>query len=104
MQYIGAAKRDVDQADGLDEFGSRMERLASKDLGPASEAMHADRTEQLSARLPNPDLRAVAILKLAGHTNNEIATEMGFTRRTIQRMLNLIRLSWDDLLKTNDET
>lgn len=108
VQYSEAQKRQPDklirQADGLDEFGSRMERLVSDADGPASEAMHADRMEQLLARLSNPDLRAVAVLRLAGHTNDQIAAELGFTRRTIQRMLNLIRISWVELLSASDES
>lgn len=108
VQYTEAGKRQADklirQADGLDEFGSRLERVACDADGPQSEAVHAERVEQLMARLPNPDLRALAILKLAGHTNDEIAKELGFTRRTIQRMLNLIRISWDDLLSSGDQS
>jgi DNA-directed RNA polymerase specialized sigma24 family protein len=108
VQYTEADKRNADrlirQADGLDEFGSRLERVASREDGPQSEAIHADRVEQLLARLPNPDLRALVILRLAGHTNDEIAVELGFTRRTIQRMLNLIRISWDDLLSAEDQS
>jgi hypothetical protein len=108
VQYVDAGKRNSDlvlgQAEGLDEFGSRLERLVHDAPGPQSEVMHQDLTEQLLARLPNADLRAVAVLRLAGHTNEEIASELGFTRRTIQRMLNLIRLRWDDLRPTGSRS
>lgn len=98
-QYLKADKRSMDlvadNAEVLDEFGSRLERIVCDAHGPESEAIHAERTERLLAKLDDPELRAVAILKIAGHTNDEIAVEMGLTRRTIQRMLNLIRLCWD---------
>lgn len=44
--------------------------------------------------LNDPDLERLVVLKLDGHANDEIAVCMGFTRRTIQRMLSLIRVVW----------
>lgn len=99
-QYLKAEKRNpgmvVNQADARDEFGSRLERIISNAPGAESAAIQAERTEQLLAKLANPDLRTVAVLRLAGYSNEEIAAEMGFTRRTSQRMLALIRLCWEE--------
>jgi DNA-binding CsgD family transcriptional regulator len=36
----------------------------------------------------------VALMKLEGLTNDEIAGRLGYSRRTIQRMLSLIRDVW----------
>lgn len=97
-QYVGAAKRNVNQllqqADRLDEFGSRLERLVSPSPSPVSEIIRAEDAEELLRKLNDPDLRAVAIMRLAGHSNDEIAVEMGYARRTIQRMLTVIRSCW----------
>ena len=38
---------------------------------------------------------SLALWKLEGYTNDEIAGLMGYTRRTIQRMLAVIRQSWE---------
>jgi len=46
--------------------------------------------------LNDPELEKVAVLKLEGYSNDEVAQELGYTRRTIQRMLNLIRVLWQN--------
>jgi DNA-directed RNA polymerase specialized sigma24 family protein len=45
--------------------------------------------------LPSTDLRTLALLRLEGYSNEEAAQSMGYTRRTIQRMLALIRRLWE---------
>lgn len=49
--------------------------------------------------LGDPDLEKIALWKLAGHTNEEIASEQGCTRVTIQRKLRLIRVLWTSELQ-----
>jgi DNA-directed RNA polymerase specialized sigma24 family protein len=44
----------------------------------------------------------VALLKLDGHTNDEIAESIGYTRRTVQRILTVIRQNWTALLEEGD--
>lgn len=53
---------------------------------------------ELIALLGDVNLQQVALLKFEGYTNNEIAVKMNRTRRTIQRMLNLIRNLWNEEL------
>ena len=50
----------------------------------------------LFALLNDPELESLVMLKLEGYTNDEIAEKLGYTRRTIQRMLNLVRDAWKD--------
>ena len=45
----------------------------------------------LLAKLNDCNLERVAVLKLEGFTNEEIAVKLNRTRRTVQRMLDLIR-------------
>jgi RNA polymerase sigma factor (sigma-70 family) len=45
--------------------------------------------------LPEPDLRQVALMKLEGHTNHEIAEALQCGERSVERKLNLIRKRWD---------
>ncbi len=40
----------------------------------------------------------IALLRLEGYTNDEIALRMGLSPRTIERKLQLIRQTWSDLL------
>ena len=54
----------------------------------------ADEHQRLMNRLDQPMLQQVAIRKMEGYTNQEIATELGVTQRSIERKLNRIRLIW----------
>lgn len=47
--------------------------------------------QMLLAKLNDCNLEKIAVLKLDGYTNEEIALKINRTRRTVQRMLDLIR-------------
>lgn len=44
----------------------------------------------------DPGLRSVALLRLMGYKNREIAQELECTERTVERKLQLVRSIWDD--------
>lgn len=50
--------------------------------------------ERLLDVLGNDEFRKVALLKVEGYTNNEIANALQCTRRTVQRRLEFIRTVW----------
>ena len=55
--------------------------------------------ESLEARLAtlgDATLERIALAKLAGETNAEIAAALGVTERTVERKLTLIRAKWRD--------
>jgi DNA-directed RNA polymerase specialized sigma24 family protein len=62
---------------------------------PALAAVVADEIRTLFDRLDGDDLREIAQLKLDGYTNDEIATKLGCTVRTVCRRLALIRDIWE---------
>lgn len=51
--------------------------------------------QELLAKL-DEDLRAVAVLRLLGYKNREIAVEFGWTERKVERKLHLIRMAWEE--------
>jgi DNA-directed RNA polymerase specialized sigma24 family protein len=53
-----------------------------------------EQCERLLAILDDDELRFIAIWKLEGNTNDEIAERLNRTRQTVQRKLNLIRSIW----------
>jgi DNA-directed RNA polymerase specialized sigma24 family protein len=61
---------------------------------PADAALVAEECRRLLEALGEEDLRAVALWKLEGHTNEEIARKLGCVRLTVQRKLRLIRDLW----------
>jgi DNA-directed RNA polymerase specialized sigma24 family protein len=52
--------------------------------------------ERLLRALGDPQLRSIAIWKLEGYTEKELAAMLGCTERTIQRKLQLIRAIWQE--------
>lgn len=80
--------------DVVNEVGSRLERVVDDGLEVDHQLIADDLAGELIKALGDPELEAVAIMRLQGFTNDEIADKLQLTRRTIQRMLNLIRARW----------
>ncbi len=70
------------------------DQIMGDDPTPEFLALMADEHQRLMNRLDQPMLQQVAIRKMEGYTNQEIATELGVTQRSIERKLNRIRLIW----------
>ena len=56
--------------------------------------MLTEECERLVGLLGDPELQQVALWRLEGFNNEEIAAKLKYTRRTVQRMLKLIRQVW----------
>ena len=61
---------------------------------PEFAAMMAEACQRLLERLGNPNLEALAVAKMEGYTNEEIAERFGCSVRTVERQLRLIRKTW----------
>jgi DNA-directed RNA polymerase specialized sigma24 family protein len=61
---------------------------------PALAAQVAEEYARLLASLGDDDLRSVAVCKLEGYTNAEIAARLGRAPATVERKLRLIRDAW----------
>jgi DNA-directed RNA polymerase specialized sigma24 family protein len=55
----------------------------------------AEQCQRLLELLQAEDLRSIALLKMEGYTNDEIADRLDCVRSTVQRKLNLIRSRWE---------
>ena len=71
-----------------------VEALAGAEPTPEFAALVAEEFRRLIALLPDADLRALAVWKLEGHSNDEIATRWGCVPRTVERRLKVIRSLW----------
>jgi RNA polymerase sigma factor (sigma-70 family) len=95
-------KRDVarDQAGAsAPEFDSGPSRwaLEQMDAGtptPEEAAVLNEALERRLQALPEPELREIALRKLEGYTNREIAALRTCTERTVERKLERIRSKW----------
>jgi RNA polymerase sigma factor (sigma-70 family) len=56
----------------------------------------ADELQSRLACLKKADLVAIALRKLDGYTNDEIAAQLGCARSTVERRLRLIRMHWSE--------
>jgi RNA polymerase sigma factor (sigma-70 family) len=73
-----------------------MEQFLSTEPTPELIVELAEEYQHLLDSLPESELRAIALWKLEGYTDGEIATRLGCVRRTVERKLNRIRGLWKE--------
>jgi RNA polymerase sigma factor (sigma-70 family) len=73
--------------------------LLAREPTPEEAAEVADECRRLLDALPEPELRQVALWKVEGYTNEEIAARLDCVPRTVERKLSRIRLLWQHELK-----
>ena len=78
------------------EEGSALARLLGREPDPQFAAEVAEECRHLLGRLGDATLQAIAVWKMEGHTNEEIAAKLGRSHRTVERKLRLIRSIWED--------
>jgi DNA-directed RNA polymerase specialized sigma24 family protein len=74
---------------------SRLVELVGREPDPEFALQVAERCRQLLERLDDPTLQAVAVWKMEGHTNEEIAGKIDRSVGTVERKLQLIRRIWE---------
>ena len=72
-----------------------LEQIEGPEPTPAFAAQVAEECRRLVERLDSPELRRVALRKMEGYSNEEIAAQLGCGLRTVERRLQLIRSSWE---------
>jgi DNA-directed RNA polymerase specialized sigma24 family protein len=71
-----------------------LEQLASREPTPELAAQVADQCRRLLELLGDATLRSVAVWKMEGYTNAEIAAKLACAQVTVERKLQLIRTLW----------
>jgi DNA-directed RNA polymerase specialized sigma24 family protein len=95
-----AQKRDAGKARHVSALAEEEEATAFTELigrepEPAFVAEVAEECRRLLGLLPDPDLRALAVWKMEGYTNDEIARLLDCSAPTVERKLRRIRGTWD---------
>ena len=90
-------REDAEAADrpGEDLPGTILDRIDSDGPTPAEAALLNEALERRFQMLKDPDLRQIALWKLEGYTNPEIAARLDCTLRTVERKLERIRAYWE---------
>jgi RNA polymerase sigma factor (sigma-70 family) len=70
------------------------EQCIDREPTPEFAAMLAEEFQRRIDGLPDPSLRQVALWRLEGYSNDEIAQQLGCVSRTVERKLDLIRKAW----------
>jgi DNA-directed RNA polymerase specialized sigma24 family protein len=94
LQHEGREKRDWRRNQPASSESGNVE-LAGREPDPAFAAQVAEECEKLLTMLADADLRQIAVRKMEGYTNKEIAEELDCSLVTIERRLRLIRREWD---------
>ena len=71
-----------------------LEQLLTREPTPEEAAEVADECRRLLDLLDEPELRQVALWKVEGYTNEEIAARLDCVPRTVERKVRRIRLLW----------
>ena len=79
---------------GGDSEQAGPEQVIDSEPTPEFAAQMAEEYEQLLARLGDADLRRIAVWKMEGYSNQEIAAKLGCVPRTVERKLGVIRTLW----------
>jgi RNA polymerase sigma factor (sigma-70 family) len=72
-----------------------MSDFLSRDPSPELAVELADECRRLLDRLGDPQLVSIAMWKVEGLTNEEIARRLGCVERSVERKLHRIRLLWE---------
>jgi RNA polymerase sigma factor (sigma-70 family) len=72
----------------------QLEHLIGDEPSPDFALQAAETVRRLLDSLPSPSLRILAMNKLEGYTNEEIADRLGWSLRTVERRLQDIRQLW----------
>jgi DNA-directed RNA polymerase specialized sigma24 family protein len=76
--------------------------LRCRQPDPAFTALVSDHVQWLLRQLEDEQLREIALLKLEGCTNPEIARQLGCALSTVERRLRLIRLRLEGHLNNSE--
>jgi DNA-directed RNA polymerase specialized sigma24 family protein len=90
------AAREVTIADGEDGESAQwaLEQMDAAGPTPAEAALLNEALERRLEVLADPELRQIALWRLEGYTNSEIADRLDRTERSVERRLERIRSKW----------
>jgi DNA-directed RNA polymerase specialized sigma24 family protein len=81
------------QDGGMDDRDA-LEQFVGREPTPESAVMVADECRRLLGQLKSDEMRAIAVWKMEGYTNDEIAAKLDCAPSTVERKLQRIRAQW----------
>jgi DNA-directed RNA polymerase specialized sigma24 family protein len=96
IQHAGRKIRDWRKTEPLAAEGSPGADLAGHEPDPAFAAEVAEEFQRLLGVLGDDSLRDLAVRKMEGYTNKEIAAQLNCSLTNVERRLRLIRAEWKE--------
>ena len=95
VRYQGRKSRGSGRLVSLSDLeGLETELVLSSEPSPEFAAEMVDECRRLLDLLPDATLRSVALWKMEGYSNGEIAQRLGCVNKTVERKLRAIREVW----------
>jgi DNA-directed RNA polymerase specialized sigma24 family protein len=82
------------------EGEDELKEVLSREPSPELVAELVEECRRLLARLGDPELEAVAVARMEGHSVEELAERFGYSSRSIKRKLRMIRDLWSGEVPT----
>ncbi len=98
--HVIRGENAVDNVDD-DDQDNALAQACSKEPEPESATIIQDQFQRLLNSLSDPTLQKIALWRMDGLSNGEIAQKMGCVVRTVERKIERIRLIWEEI---GDET
>ncbi len=89
-----AREQTIAAGDDAESAYWALEQMEASGPSPAEAAVLNEALERRLEALAAPELRHIALLRLEGYTNREIANQFDCTERSIERRLERIRSKW----------
>jgi DNA-directed RNA polymerase specialized sigma24 family protein len=96
IEHEGREKRDYRKVEPATAEHSPVADLAGREPDPAFAAQFAEECQRLLGLLRDDKLRLLAVRKMEGDTNEEVAALLHCSLATVERRLKLIRREWED--------
>ena len=93
-QKRGGKRIVLTQGDAPAGEEAAIEQVLSREPTPEFAAEVAEQCRRLLNDLPDDDFRRIAVWRMEGYSNEEIAARLQCASRTIERKLRLIRSIW----------
>jgi DNA-directed RNA polymerase specialized sigma24 family protein len=87
-----AAKRPDQRMN--EPFGESEIAVPGREPSPEFAVQFAEEVQRMLAALPSEDFRRVALLRMEGYTNREIAEKLDWYEVKVERRLRIIRKQW----------
>ncbi len=95
VRHEHAAKRGGGDVKVLDACFGTAQLIAAPDPTPETLCMIDEQLSVLLSQLRDDTFRRIALWKLEGYSNREVASMLDVSERTVERKLKLIRSDWE---------